>query len=48
MMNLKAGLPFPMGENDLWIAATGMDYGLPLVTRDRAFSQVPGLKVIGY
>ncbi|MEO5960859.1 MAG: hypothetical protein ABIZ49_01405, partial [Opitutaceae bacterium] len=27
-------LPFEMGENDLWIAATGLYHGLRLVTRD--------------
>jgi predicted nucleic acid-binding protein len=45
---LQAGLPFALGENDLWIAATGVYHALPLVTRDRAFSRVPGLRVTGY
>ena len=45
---LQAQLPFEMGENDLWIAATALYHGLPLVTRDRAFSHVPGLRVRGY
>ncbi len=45
---LQAGLPFVLRENDLWIAATGVYYGLPLVTRERALSRVPGLKMIGY
>jgi predicted nucleic acid-binding protein len=45
---LQANLSFEMGENDLWIAATGLYYGLPLVTRDAAFSQVPGLRVLSY
>ena len=45
---LQAGLPFALSENDLWIAATGVYYGLPLVTRDQAFLRVPGLKVTGY
>ncbi|MBI4622738.1 MAG: PIN domain-containing protein [Verrucomicrobia bacterium] len=44
----SAGLPFALGENDLWIAATAMYHGLSLVTRDKAFSRVPGLRVTGY
>ena len=35
--------------NDLWIAATALAHGVPLVTRDeRHFSRVPELGVIGY
>ncbi len=45
---LQASLKFEMGENDLWIAATALRLGWPLVTRDKAFARVPGLKVIGY
>jgi predicted nucleic acid-binding protein len=45
---LQARLTFEMGENDLWIAATGLYFGLPLVTRDAAFSRVPGLRVLAY
>jgi predicted nucleic acid-binding protein len=45
---LQAALPFEMGENGLWIAATALRFGWPVVTRDGAFSLVPGLKVIGY
>ncbi len=45
---LQAALPCEMGENDLWIAAEALRARLPLVTRDRAFSRVPGLRVIGY
>ena len=44
----QAQLPFEMGENDLWIAATALREGLPLVTRDAAFSRVPGLRVVTY
>ena len=45
---LQAKLPFEMGENDLWIAATALRLGLPVVTRDKAFARVPGLNVIRY
>ncbi len=45
---LQAALNFEMGENDLWIVATALRFGWPLVTRDKAFARVPGLKVINY
>ena len=32
-------------ENDMWIAASALQYGLPLVTRDAHFDRVPGLTV---
>lgn len=38
-----------IGANDLWIAATALTHGHPLVTRDvRHFRRVAGLHVIGY
>jgi len=37
-----------LGENDNWIAATALTWGLRLVTRDDAFHRVPGLNVISY
>jgi predicted nucleic acid-binding protein len=38
-----------IGSNDLWIAATALAHGLPLVTRnDRQFRRVAGLHVMGY
>lgn len=38
-----------IGANDLWIAATSICHGLPLVTADEAaFRQVEGLEVVGY
>ncbi|MGH7995095.1 MAG: type II toxin-antitoxin system VapC family toxin [Opitutaceae bacterium] len=45
---LQARLPFELGENDLWIAATASYYGLPLVSRDKVFAGVSGLKVLTY
>jgi predicted nucleic acid-binding protein len=45
---LQARMPFELGENDLWIAATALYYQLPLVSRDRAFERVPGLRVVLY
>jgi tRNA(fMet)-specific endonuclease VapC len=34
-----------LGENDLWIAATAIDQGAVLVTRDQAFGKIAGLLV---
>jgi len=45
---LQASLPLTLGENDLWIAATAIAYRWPLVTHDRVFREVPGLKVMDY
>ena len=42
----RDGIRIP--QNDLWIAALCVAFGLPLVTRDAHFSRVPGLNVIGY
>jgi predicted nucleic acid-binding protein len=35
-----------LGWNDAWIAATAIANGLPLLTQDRDFLDVPGLEVI--
>jgi predicted nucleic acid-binding protein len=35
-----------MGVNNSWIAATAIAHGLPLVTQDRDFDDVPGLDVV--
>jgi predicted nucleic acid-binding protein len=32
--------------NDFWIAATAMSLGVPVVTRDEDYVEVPGLKII--
>jgi tRNA(fMet)-specific endonuclease VapC len=37
----KRGRPIP--QNDMWIAALAMQYGLTLVTRDAHFSNIDGL-----
>lgn len=37
------------GDNDLWIGATAIELGEPLVTRDLDhFSRIPGLAATGY
>jgi len=38
----------PMGQSDLFIAAISLRHGERLLTRDRAFVQVPGLSIEGY
>ena len=35
----------PIPENDVWIAATAMAYGLKLITRDQHFSNIDFLNV---
>lgn len=35
-----------MGVNDSWIAATAIDYGLPIVTQDSDFDEIDGLTTI--
>lgn len=38
-----------IGANDLWIAAAGLAFGMPVVSRNaRHFARVPGLEVLGY
>jgi tRNA(fMet)-specific endonuclease VapC len=36
----------PMSDNDLWIAATALCHELTLISRDKAFDRVPGLKLL--
>ena len=42
----RKGKPIP--TNDLWIAALCRQHSLPLLSRDRHFDQVTGLKRIGW
>ena len=42
----RAGTPVP--ENDLWIAALGVEHGWPVATRDVHFARVPGLAVLDW
>jgi tRNA(fMet)-specific endonuclease VapC len=35
----------PIPENDIWIAATAVQHGLPLATRDDHFKEVEGLAI---
>lgn len=37
-----------LGENDNWLAAFCRYYGQPLISRDRAFDRVPGLRRLPY
>ena len=39
----KAGTPIP--ENDIWIAASAIEHGLTLITYDRHFEKVGGLRL---
>ena len=42
----RQGKPIP--TNDLWIAALCRQHSLPLLSRDRHFDVVPGLRRIGW
>jgi tRNA(fMet)-specific endonuclease VapC len=42
----RKGKPIP--TNDLWIAALCRQHSLPLLSRDRHFDAVPGIKRIGW
>ncbi len=39
---------FRLGENDNWLAGFALYYGTPLVTNDRDFERVTGLRTLGY
>jgi tRNA(fMet)-specific endonuclease VapC len=36
----------PVPENDIWIAALGLQYDLTLVTRDKHFKEIDSIKAI--
>jgi tRNA(fMet)-specific endonuclease VapC len=43
------GAGLHIGDNDVWIAATALAHGLPLVSLNaRHFGRVPGLQVLEY
>ena len=42
---IKKGKPIPI--NDVWIAAQAMESGAVLVTYDKHFAEVPGLRIWG-
>lgn len=42
--NAKVGIS--LGENDWWIAATALRFGIPLLTNDQAFRMIHGLTVL--
>ncbi len=42
----RAGTPIP--SNDVWIAALCRQHSLPVLTRDRHFDAVPGIRRIGW
>ncbi len=42
----KAGTPIP--ANDVWIAALCRQHSLPLISRDRHFDAVPGIKRVAW
>jgi len=42
----EAGAPIP--SNDVWVAALARQHGLAVLSRDRHFDQVPGLRRINW
>ena len=42
----ESGASIP--QNDIWIAASSIQAGVPLITRDEHFRRISGLKVISY
>jgi predicted nucleic acid-binding protein len=42
----RAGTPIP--SNDVWIAALCRQHGLPLLSRDRHFDAVPGVRRLAW
>ena len=48
MAAMQSSLPQRLGENDAWIAATALYYGVRLVGREKAFRRVPNLKYVEF
>ena len=49
ILSLLKGQGLHIGDNDVWIAATALVYGLPLVSNNaRHLGRVPGLELRGY
>ncbi|HVT02657.1 MAG TPA: type II toxin-antitoxin system VapC family toxin [Thermoanaerobaculia bacterium] len=42
----RSGRPIP--ENDVWVAALSVQYGLPIVSRDAHFDHVAGLEWLSW
>jgi predicted nucleic acid-binding protein len=42
----QVGRPIP--ENDLWIAALGLQHHLPIVSRDSHFDHIPGVRRVDW
>ena len=39
----------PIGDNDLWVAPTALERGMPVVSRNlRRYERVPGLQMVSY
>lgn len=45
---LQSRLSRRLGENDAWLAATALHYDFTLVTADRDFLRVPGLRLLRF
>lgn len=46
MAAMQVSLAQRLGENDAWIAATGLSYHAPVIGREKGFERVPRLKYI--
>jgi tRNA(fMet)-specific endonuclease VapC len=42
----KSGTPIP--ANDVWIASLALQHGLPIVSQDKHFDIVPGIRRVGW
>jgi predicted nucleic acid-binding protein len=43
---MRSGIGVNSCQNDLWIAATAMKFGIPLLSNDRLFRRIKGLTVL--